>query len=134
MLCFCFSSSCVPYVASFFVLCTLCCQFLRLVYPMLPVSSSCVALWCQFLWMVYFWLPLWYSLTFIYTQIRQRQNYQILGAFQAKGWHKFIYKCRNNETTVLRKANIFYHIPWIIFVNVYSENVSVIIISYGSII
>jgi hypothetical protein len=50
----CFSSSCVPYVASFsvffFVLCTLCCQFLcvflRLVYPMLPVSlcfsSSCV--------------------------------------------------------------------------------------------
>jgi hypothetical protein len=46
--------SCVPYVASFsvlfFVLCTLCCQFLcvflRLVYPMLPVSlcfsSSCV--------------------------------------------------------------------------------------------
>jgi hypothetical protein len=50
----CFSSSCVPYVASFsvffFVLCTLCCQFLcvflRLVYLMLPVSlcfsSSCV--------------------------------------------------------------------------------------------
>jgi hypothetical protein len=51
----CFSSSCVPYVASFsvffFVLCTLRCQFLcvflRLVYPMLPVSlcfsSSCVS-------------------------------------------------------------------------------------------
>ena len=47
----CFSSSCVPYVASFsglfvFVLCTLCCQFLwivflRLVYPMLPVSLDC---------------------------------------------------------------------------------------------
>jgi hypothetical protein len=49
-----FSSSCVPYVASFsvlfFVLCTLCCRFLcsfpRLVYLMLPVSlffsSSCV--------------------------------------------------------------------------------------------
>ena len=42
----CFSSSCVPYVVSFsvffFVLCTLCCQFLcvflRLVYPMLSVS------------------------------------------------------------------------------------------------
>ena len=54
VLLFCFSSSCVPYVASFsvffFVLCTLCCQFLcvflRLVYSMLPVSlcfsSSCV--------------------------------------------------------------------------------------------
>jgi hypothetical protein len=50
----CFTSSCVPYVASFsvffVVLCSLCCQFLcvfrRLVYPMLPVSlcfsSSCV--------------------------------------------------------------------------------------------
>ena len=50
----CFSSSCVPYVAGFsvlfFVLCTLCyqflCSFLRLVYLMLPVSlffsSSCV--------------------------------------------------------------------------------------------
>ena len=46
----CFSSSCVPYVASFsvffFVLCTLCCQFLcvflRLVYPMLPVSLDCL--------------------------------------------------------------------------------------------
>ena len=55
----CLSSSCVPYVASFsglflvffvFVLCTLCCQFLcivfgvvclRLVYPMLPVSLYC---------------------------------------------------------------------------------------------
>jgi hypothetical protein len=45
----CFSSSCVPYVASFsvffFILCTLCCQFLcvflRLVYTMLPVSLDC---------------------------------------------------------------------------------------------
>jgi hypothetical protein len=49
-----FSSSCVPYVdgfsVRFFVLCTLCwqflCSFLRLVYPMLTVSlffsSSCV--------------------------------------------------------------------------------------------
>ena len=45
----CFSSSCVPYVASFsvffFVLCILCCQFLcvflRLVYLMLPVSLDC---------------------------------------------------------------------------------------------
>ena len=71
-----FSSSCVPYIASFsvffFVLCTLYCQFLcvflRLVYPILPVSlcfsSSCVpyiasfsvfffvlcTLYCQFLW------------------------------------------------------------------------------------
>ena len=79
----CFSSSCVPYAASFsgmffFVLCTLCCQFLwivflRLVYPMLPVSldcfsSSCVPyvasfsglfffvlciLCCQFLWIAF---------------------------------------------------------------------------------
>ena len=31
----CFSSSCVPYVASFSVLCFVC---LRLVYPVLPVS------------------------------------------------------------------------------------------------
>ena len=46
-----FTSSCVLYVASFsglffFVLCTLCCQFLwivflRLVYSMLPVSLDC---------------------------------------------------------------------------------------------
>jgi hypothetical protein len=44
----CFSSSCVHYVASFsvffFVLCTLCCQFLcvflRLVYTMLPVFQE----------------------------------------------------------------------------------------------
>jgi hypothetical protein len=52
---FCFSSPCVSYVASFsvlfFALCILCCQFLcaflRLVYPMLPVSlcfsSPCVS-------------------------------------------------------------------------------------------
>jgi hypothetical protein len=71
-----FSSYCVPYVASFsvffFMLCTLCCQFLcvflHVVYPMLPVSlcfsSYCVpyvasfsvfffilcTLCCQFLW------------------------------------------------------------------------------------
>jgi hypothetical protein len=48
----CLFSSCVPYVArvsglSFFVLCTLCCPFLgivffRLVYPMLPVSRDCL--------------------------------------------------------------------------------------------
>jgi hypothetical protein len=85
----------------FCVLCTLCCQFLWivyfdcpigilwrlfvlcLVYPMLPVSLDCIfliatlvfsnvylscvlcTLCCQFLWIVYFWLPLWYSLTFI---------------------------------------------------------------------
>ena len=67
VLCFCFSSSCVPYVVSFFVLCTQCCQFLRLVYPMLPVSSSCVpyvarffvlcTLCCQSLWTVFFYCP-----------------------------------------------------------------------------
>ena len=56
--CICFSSSCVPYVVRFiglsiincvvylffFVLCTLCCQFLsflRLGYPMLPDSLDC---------------------------------------------------------------------------------------------
>ena len=85
-----FFTSCVPYVTSFsglffFVLCTLCCQFLwivflRLVYPMLPVSldcfsSSCVpyvasfsglfffvwcTLCCQFLWIVF--LRLVYSM------------------------------------------------------------------------
>jgi hypothetical protein len=52
----CFSSSCVPDVASvsvfFFVLCTLCCQFLcvflRLVYPMLPVSLDCPCFDCPF--------------------------------------------------------------------------------------
>jgi hypothetical protein len=36
---FCLSSSCVPYVVSFSVLCVV---FLRLVYPMLPVSLGCV--------------------------------------------------------------------------------------------
>jgi hypothetical protein len=51
-----FSSSCVPYVTSFsglffFVLCTLCCQFLwivflRLVYPLLPVSLDCFSSSC----------------------------------------------------------------------------------------
>jgi hypothetical protein len=41
---FCFSSSCVPYVASFS---RLCCVFLRLVYLMLPVSLGCaVFLFC----------------------------------------------------------------------------------------
>jgi hypothetical protein len=85
------------FVLFFFVLCTLCCQFLcvfvlfffvlctcvasfsvlcfvflRLVYPMLPVSLCCVlfffvlcTLCCQFLWIVHFWLPFRYSLTFI---------------------------------------------------------------------
>ena len=89
-----FFSSCVPYVArvsglSFFVLCTLCCPclgivFFRLVYPMLPVSRDCLfsycvpyvarvsglffyvlcTLCCPFLGIVHFWLPLTYSLTF----------------------------------------------------------------------
>jgi hypothetical protein len=74
-----FSSSCVPYVASFsvlfFVLCTLCCRFLcsfpRLVYLMLPVSlffsSSCVPYVAGFSRLLIFWLPLQYSLTFIHS-------------------------------------------------------------------
>jgi hypothetical protein len=51
-----FYTSCVPYVTSFsglffFVLCTLCCQFLwivflRLVYPLLPVSLDCFSSSC----------------------------------------------------------------------------------------
>jgi hypothetical protein len=41
VLCFCFSSSCVPYVASFSRLCCVF-VFLRLVYPMLPASLGCV--------------------------------------------------------------------------------------------
>ena len=72
-----FPSYCVPYVASFsglslffcFVLCTLCCQFLwivfgvflRIMHPMLPVSLDCVVVFsvvlctlcCQFLWIVF---------------------------------------------------------------------------------
>ena len=77
------------FVLSVFVLCTLCCQclgivFLRLVYPMLPVSRDCLftscvpyvarvsgmsfyvlcTLCCPFLGNVHFWLPLRYSLTF----------------------------------------------------------------------
>ena len=77
----CFSSSCVPYVASFsglsvfdypFVLCTLCCQFLWIVRFWLPLrlvaSFSGLSVFdypfvlctlcCQFLWIVRFWLPL----------------------------------------------------------------------------
>jgi hypothetical protein len=65
----CFSSSCVPYVASFsvffFVLCILCCQFLcvflRLVYLMLPVSlcfsSSCVSYVASFSGLFFFDCP-----------------------------------------------------------------------------
>jgi hypothetical protein len=53
----CFSSSCIPYVASFsvffFVLYTLC---------------------CQFLWIVHFWLHLRYSLMFIYKCSRKATN------------------------------------------------------------
>jgi hypothetical protein len=65
---FCLSSSCVPYVASFSVLCFVC---LRLVYHMLPVSLCCVLFvfvlcttCCQFLWIVHFKLPLRLSLAF----------------------------------------------------------------------
>ena len=55
------------------VLCTLCCQFLWIMYFWLPLwysltfilSSVSCTLCCQFLWMVYLWLPFWYSLTFI---------------------------------------------------------------------
>ena len=62
----CFSSSCVPNVASFsvffFILCTLCCQFLcvflHLVYLMLPVYLDCPFLISPSL-----------SLTFIYIYI-----------------------------------------------------------------
>jgi hypothetical protein len=75
---------CFVFVLFFFVLCTLCCQFLwvvlcfcfvflRLVYPVLPVSLCCVlfffvlcTLCCQFLWIIHFSLPLRCSLTFIY--------------------------------------------------------------------
>ena len=91
----CFSSSCVPCVASFsvffFVLCILCCQFLcvflRLVYPMLPVSlcfsSSCVPYVASFSGMslliapsvfsnVYFICHFWIS--FLPCKIRNRFN------------------------------------------------------------
>ena len=80
---FCLSSYCVPYVASFSVLCFVC---LRIVYPMLPVSLCCVlfvfvlcTLCCQFLCVVcclssycvpyvasFSGLSFRYSLTFIY--------------------------------------------------------------------
>ena len=56
----------------FCVLCTLCSQFLWLVYLWVPLRCSltficCVlcTLCCQFLWLVYLWVPLRYSLTFI---------------------------------------------------------------------
>jgi hypothetical protein len=79
---FCFSSSCVPYVASFSglsffivpsafsniylscVLCTLWCQFLWLSFFIVPsafsnIYLSCVlcTLCCQFLWIVLFYCP-----------------------------------------------------------------------------
>jgi hypothetical protein len=80
---FCLSSYCVPYVASFSVLCFAC---LRIVYPMSPVSLCCVlfvvvlcTLCCQFLCVVcclssycvpyvasFSGLSFRYSLTFIY--------------------------------------------------------------------
>jgi hypothetical protein len=92
------------------VLCTLCCQFLWivyfwlplwysltfivlcLVYPMLPVSLDCpfliaplvfsdvylscvlCTLCCQFLWIVYFWLPLWHSLRYTRHLANKRQR------------------------------------------------------------
>ena len=88
----CFTSFCVPYVASFAGLSIFDCPFgilwrlfvLYLVYPMLPVPLDCpfmiapsvfsnvylscifCTLCCQFLWIVHFWLLLRYSLTFIF--------------------------------------------------------------------
>ena len=83
--------SCVPYVASFSglsffitpsvfsniylscVLCTICCQFLWIVFFFITPSVfsniylSCVlcTIFCQFLWIVFFFITLGYSLTFI---------------------------------------------------------------------
>jgi hypothetical protein len=62
----CFSSSCIPYIASFSGLAF---AFLRLVYPILPVSLDCpllffvlCTLYCQFLWIVHFFIaPLVFS-------------------------------------------------------------------------
>ena len=64
---------CAKWCPTHIVLC-FCFIFLRLVFPMLPVSLECLFLidpsvfsnvYLQFLWIVYFWLPLRYSLTFI---------------------------------------------------------------------
>ena len=61
---FAFRSSCVPYVASFsgsfsfcfpVILCTLCCQFLWIVFVLFVFVSS--TLCCQFLWIVLFYCP-----------------------------------------------------------------------------
>ena len=51
----------VVFVLFFFVLCTLCCQFLWIVFVLFffVLCTLC----CQFLWIVLFWLPLRYSLT-----------------------------------------------------------------------
>ena len=54
--------SCVPYVARFSGLSIFDCP---LVFPNVYLSCVLCTLCCQFLWIVYFWLPLWYSLTFI---------------------------------------------------------------------
>ena len=62
---------CCVFVLFVFVLCTLCYQFLWIVYFRLPLRYSLTlfilcTLCYQFLWIVYFRLPLRYSLTFIY--------------------------------------------------------------------
>jgi len=62
----------------------LCCVFvfLRLVYPMLPVSLDCPLFDWPFdiLWIVHFWLTLRHSLTFIY--LYYNKFYRILVIFQ----------------------------------------------------
>jgi hypothetical protein len=54
--------SCVPYVVRFSGLSI--CDY-PLVFSNVYLSYVFCTLCCQFLWIVYFWLPLWYSLTFI---------------------------------------------------------------------
>ena len=49
---------------TFFVLRTLCCQFLWIVHIWLPLQYSLTFIF-QFLWIVHVWLPLQYSPTFI---------------------------------------------------------------------
>jgi hypothetical protein len=56
------SVSCVSYVASFSGLHML---IAPLVFSDVFLSCVLCTLCCQFLWIVYLWLPLWYSLTFI---------------------------------------------------------------------
>jgi hypothetical protein len=52
----------VFFVLYFFVLCTLCCQFLWIVFVLCTLC-------CQFLWIVLFWLLLRCSLTFVFESL-----------------------------------------------------------------